>query len=127
MFAPALGMLTAVWLLLAPFVELETGARLTSAVVVGLASLVLAPLSIWSRRAGPAMAVLGVALSALNFIAPGSVGSMADLATCGVLLAIAGLAPSPVAEVLPAVSAIEGDVVTARIEAFHDQRAAAAA
>lgn len=126
MFAPALGMLTAVWLLLAPFVELETGARLTSAVVVGLASLVLAPLSIWSRRAGPAM-VLGVALSALNFIAPGSVGSMADLATCGVLLAIAGLAPSPAAEVLPAVSAIEGDVVTARIEAFHDQRAAAAA
>ena len=103
MFAPALGMLTAVWLLCAPFVELETGPQMVAAVVVGLAAIVLAPLSVWSRSAGFAMALFGVGLAMINFVTPGSAGSMADLATSGVVLAIAGLAPAPVVHVLPAV------------------------
>ena len=106
MFAPALGMLTAVWLLMTPYMELEDGPRAVAAVIVGLASLGLAAASIWSRRAGWLMALLGLGLAMLNFVVPGAVSSMADLATCGVVLAMAGLAPSPVVTKLRAVTAI---------------------
>ena len=128
MFAPALGMLTAVWLLMTPYMELEDGPRAVAVVIVGLATLVLAPLSVWSQRAGSVMALLGVALGMVNFVAPGAVGSMADLATCGVVLAMAGLAPSPVVNKLPAVPATVGRPVakTATV-GFGGQPAAAAA
>jgi hypothetical protein len=106
MFAPALGMVTAVWLLMTPYMELEDGPRAVAAVIVGLASLGLAATSVWSRRAGLLMAVLGLGLAMMNFVSPGAVSSMADLATCGVVLAMAGLAPSPVVNRLPAVTAI---------------------
>jgi hypothetical protein len=121
-------MLTAVWLLMTPYMELEDGPRAVAVVIVGLAVLVLAPLSIWSRRAGSVMALLGVALGMVNFVAPGAVGSMADLATCGIVLAMAGLAPSPVVNKLPAVPTTVGRPVakTATV-GFSGQAAAAVA
>ena len=90
MFAPALSMLTAVWLLMTPYMELEDGPRAVAVVIVGLATLVLAPLSVWSQRAGSVMALLGVGLGMVNFVVPGAVSSMADLAACGVVLAQPG-------------------------------------
>ena len=128
MFAPALGMLTAVWLLMTPYMELEDGPRAVAVVMVGLATLVLAPLSVWSRRAGSVMALLGVGLGMVNFVVPGAVSSMADLAACGVVLAMAGLAPSPVVNKLPAVPAtVARPVAKTATVGFGGQPAAAAA
>lgn len=128
MFAPALGTMTAVWLLMTPLMELEDGPRAVAVIIVGLATLVLAPLSVWSRRAGSLMALLGVALGMVNFVVPGAVSSMADLATCGIVLAMAGLAPSPVVNKLPAVVApATRPVQKTEAVAFKGQPAAAAA
>jgi disulfide bond formation protein DsbB len=121
-------MLTAVWLLMTPLMELEDGPRAVAVIVVGLATLVLAPLSVWSRRAGSLMALLGAALGIVNFVVPGLAGSMADLATCGIVLAIAGLAPSPVVNKLPAVAApVARSVATPARVAFNGRPAAAVA
>ena len=128
MFAPALSMLTAVWLLMTPYMELEDGPRAVAVVMVGLATLVLAPLSVWSRRAGSVMALLGVGLGMVNFVVPGAVSSMADLAACGVVLAMAGLAPSPVVNKLPAIPATVGrSVAKTATVGFGGQPATAAA
>jgi len=107
MLFPALGTVTAMWLLFTPLIGLETGFRATVAVAFGLAALVLAPLSVRFRSAGLGLAVLGAVLSVINFIELGTGGMngmngmmMASFASCAVALVIAGMAPMPV--VVPA-------------------------
>jgi hypothetical protein len=96
MLSPALGAVTAVWLMLAPALELETGARAYLAIASGIVAFVLSPLSIWSRPARGALASVGLAIALLNFFLPCSIEALANLATCGMTLILAGLAPSPV-------------------------------
>jgi hypothetical protein len=99
MFPAILGGTTAVWLLLAPGLGLQSGPRSAVAVFVGVAALALAPLANWRRAPRALLAALGLALALVNFALPGSAGALADFATCAVALIIAGLAPAP--EVLP--------------------------
>jgi len=103
MLSPALGATTAIWLLLAPVLELQTGARVPIALALGALALVLSSLATWSRSARAALAVLGTALALVNFVVPGPVGALADFATCGFALIMAGVGPWPV--VVPRVAA----------------------
>jgi hypothetical protein len=106
MLFPALGTVTAMWLLFTPLIGLETGFRATVAISFGLAALALAPLSVRFRSAGRGLALLGGLLAAINFIELGTGGMngmngmMANFASCAVALVIAGMAPMPV--VVPA-------------------------
>ena len=109
MLFPALGMTTAMWLLVGPLLGIETDLRAALTVGVGFVALVLSPLSLWSRRAGHGLAALGIFLGFANFVLSAPIGAYASLATCATLLIAAGMAPAPspvreasVAEPVPA-------------------------
>jgi len=105
MLFPALGMTTAIWLLTAPLLGLETGFRAGMSVGVGSLALVLALLSTWYRRAGVMLTVLGFLLGFLNFGPSASVVALAATATSALALVMAGMAPWPV--VVPTRAAVE--------------------
>jgi hypothetical protein len=99
MLFPALGMTTAVWLLFAPLLGLESGIRAELGLVAGTLAFVVSLASVWSRRAHVVLVVLGAALGFANFALLAPIGSLASLATCAVALIAAGTAPVPIAEV----------------------------
>jgi len=100
MLSTALGATTAMWLLLAPVMEVQSGPRSAVGVAIGAAALVLAPLGIWRRSPRAALGALGLALGLVNFFLPGTIQSLADFATCATALIVAGLAPAPEATIL---------------------------
>jgi len=112
MLYPALGTLTAIWLLLNPLIDLESGQRSVLAVAVGVLSLVLAPLGLWYRPARGIIAALGAILAFVNFVDPGSVGAMANFAASGFALIATGMALQPNSGIP---EAIAGEDVTARL------------
>jgi hypothetical protein len=96
MFLPALGALAAMWLLVSPYLGLEVGTRALLAVTIGIATLILAPLGVWFRSARWAMACGGLVLGFVDLAAFASIGSLASLGTCAVLIILGGIAPEPV-------------------------------
>ena len=98
MLFPAIGLTTAVWLLMAPLLGLETGFRAGLGMAIGLAVAVLLPLGYVNRRANVATAALGIFMGFANFFMPASTLAYASFATCGVLLILAGLPPWPVVD-----------------------------
>jgi len=98
MLFPAIGLTTAVWLLMVPLLGLEVGVRAGVGIVVGLAVAVLLPLGYLDRRANVATAALGIFMGFANFFMPASTLAYASFATCGVLLILAGLPPWPVVD-----------------------------
>jgi len=112
MLFSALVACTAVWMMVSPYLGLETGFRAVAIVAAGIVALILAPLRITSATARWSTAALGLALGLLNFGPMASLGSLANLGTCAVLLIIGGIAPEPVASVsAPAVDEITTKVV----------------
>ena len=99
MLFPALGAVTAMWLVLCPFLDLETGYRAVLATWVGGGALVLAPLGIWFRQARWASAALGTLLGVVALFDPPALGGLANFIACGSALVVAGMAPQPVVEV----------------------------
>jgi hypothetical protein len=119
MLFPALGMATAVWLVMVPLLGLDAGLRAGLAVVVGVVGLILAPLGIWSRTSRRVVVIAGSLLAFTNFVLPGSTGAMANFAACGSLLVIAALAPQPVSVATTAVAidaSVGNEADTARLE-----------
>jgi|GEM_PF-3825977 len=115
MISPAIGALTAVWLMLSPALDLEAGPRAYLVIAAGVTAFVLSPLTIWSRPARGALAAVGLAIALINFVLPCSIEALACLATAGAALIVAGLAPSPVvARYASAVAAIGAPSVVAR-------------
>lgn len=98
MFSPAIGATTAIWLMLAPALELESGPRAYLSIASGVIAFVLAPAGLWSRTARVAIAWLGLTLALVNFVLPCSIEALASLATSGLALILAGIAPWPVVE-----------------------------
>ena len=96
MLFPAIGLSTAVWLLMAPLLGLEDGVRAGLGIAVGLAVAVLMPLGFRYPRANVATAALGIFMGFANFFLPASTPAYASFATCAVLLILAGLPPWPV-------------------------------
>ena len=96
MLFPAIGLTTAIWLLFAPWLGIETGVRAGMGVTIGAMTMVLLPLGIWNARATAAVAGLGIFLGFANFFLAAPVGALASFATCSVLLVMAGTAPRPV-------------------------------
>jgi hypothetical protein len=111
MLFSALVACTAVWLMVSPYLGLESGFRAATVVTAGIAALILAPLRITSSTARWSTAALGLALGLLNFGPTAPPGSLANLGTCAVLLIIGGIAPDPVA--VPAHAAEEITAKTA--------------
>lgn len=99
MLFPALGMTAATWLMMVPLMGLESGLRADISVVSGILALPLAFASVWSFRAGIALTVLGTILCFIDLTTASSIGALANYAACGAALAIAGMAPRPVATV----------------------------
>jgi hypothetical protein len=97
-------MTTAMWLLFAPLLGIESGARAELVLVVGALAFAASVASVWWRPARPVLVVLGAVLGFANFGFDASIGSLSSLATCAVGLIAAGTAPFPVTEV-PAVAA----------------------
>jgi len=108
MLFSALVACTAIWMMVSPYLGLETGFRAVAIVAAGIVALILAPLRITSSTARWTTAALGLGLGLLNFGPMASLGSLANLGTCAVLLIIGGIAPEPVA---PAVDEITTKVV----------------
>ena len=79
MLFPAIGLTTAVWLLMAPLLGLETGARAGMGIAVGLAVAVLLPLGYLDRRANVATAALGIFMGFANFFLPASTLALREL------------------------------------------------
>lgn len=100
MIFPALGMMSAAWLLIVSFLGLETGFRGNLALASGLIAFPLALASVWSFRAGIVVTAIGVVVAIANLVLPTS-GSLASLAVAGAALAVAGMAPQPVLETTP--------------------------
>ena len=125
MLFPALGMTTAVWLVSAALLGLETGFRAEFTVTLAVAVMVLAPLSVWYQRAGFAMAALGIALGFANFGLSAPLGALASGAMCAVTLILAGMAPRPIA--VPAIAAARTDTDSQRVKASskYDEESAA--
>jgi hypothetical protein len=96
MLFPAIGLTTAIWLLFAPWLGVETGVRAGMGITVGAMTMVLLPLGIWNSRATAAVAGLGIFLGFANFFLVASVGGYASLAASSVFLVMAGTAPWPV-------------------------------
>jgi hypothetical protein len=86
------------WLMMAPLLGLEDGARAGLSVAVGAAAAVLLAVGFLNRRAGVATAGLGIVMGFANFFMPATVLAYASFATCAVLLIMAGLPPWPVVE-----------------------------
>ena len=126
MLSPAFAAVTAVWLMLAPALGLETGARAYLAIASGVVAFVLSPLSVWSGQARAAVASVGLVLALGNFFLPCPIEALANFATCGMARILAGLAPSPGVErrstVVLAASApraVAEDEITAPSRAIH--------
>ena len=106
MLTPALSATVGAWLILCPFMGLETGPRAILATLVGWAAVLLSPLGIWRPGARWAVAAMGTALGLFTLaVPPSTLGSLVNWATSAVLLAIAGVMPTPVVlapAVLPA-------------------------
>ena len=98
MLFPAIGLTTAVWLLMAPLLGLEDGVRAGLGIAVGVAVAVLLPLGFLDRRANVATAALGIFMGFANFFMPASTLAYASFATCAVLLIMAGLPAWPVVD-----------------------------
>lgn len=113
MLFSALVSCTAIWLLVTPYLGLETGPRAGVAVAVGIVALILAPLRITSSAARWATAALGLMLGLFNFGPGAPLLSLASLGTCAVLLVIGGIAPQPVAAPAPRVA----EEITAKVVA----------
>jgi hypothetical protein len=111
MLFPAIGLTTAVWLLMAPLLGLEVGVRAGLGIAVGLATLVLLPLGYLDRRANVATAALGIFMGFANFFLPAPTLALASFATCAVLLIFAGLPAWPVVEGVRVVVAAPARVV----------------
>jgi hypothetical protein len=103
MLFPALGMTTAIWLVFAPLLGVETGFRADFTVTAGLLALILAPLGVRYRAAAYAVGALGIVLGFANFVLWAPIGGYASLSSSAVALIIAGMAPVPT--VVPAVRA----------------------
>ena len=115
MLFPALGMTTAVWLMIVPLFGLETGYRAGLSVATGILALPLALGSVWSFRAGIGLAVLAMILCLVDFTVSAPIGAIANYATCCAALAIAGMAPRPVSTFAPAAAADEVPTTPTRI------------
>ena len=113
MLFSALVACTAVWMMVSPYLGLESGFRAAAIVTAGIAALVLAPLRLTSPTARWSTAALGLAVGLLNLGSMASLGSLANLGTCAVLLIIGGIAPEPVA----AAHAQADDEITAKVAA----------
>jgi hypothetical protein len=100
MIFPALGMMSAAWLLIVSFLGLETGFRADLALAAGLIAFPLALASVWSFRAGIVMTAIGVMVAIANLLLPTS-GGLASLAVAAAAMAVAGMAPQPVVETTP--------------------------
>jgi hypothetical protein len=98
MLFPIVGSLAGMTLLLTPFMWETGGARADLAALVGLVALICAPLTIVSKSARWPMGIAGMLLVLANFLAPGSIGSLAYFATGGSLLLLAAAAPQPIVE-----------------------------
>jgi hypothetical protein len=105
MLFPALGMTTAIWLVFAPLLGVETGFRAGFTVTAGLLALILAPLGVRYKAAAYAVGALGIVLGFANFVMWAPIGGYVSLSTCAVTLLIAGMAPVPT--VVPVVRATE--------------------
>jgi len=82
MIFPTVGMFAAAWLLIVSFFGLETGFRADLAVTAGVLALPLAFASVWSFRAGMALAIVGAILAVVNLVVPASPGGLANYAVC---------------------------------------------
>lgn len=120
MLFPALGLTTAIWLLMGPFMGIETGARAVLTVGVGALVAVMAPLALRYRAAAWAVVALGAALGVANLLMSVSIASDASLATAAFALVLAGAAPQPVS--LPSaasVTPIGAEAAGVSREGFH--------
>src|SRR5262249_7892896 len=102
MLFPALALTTAMWLLAAPLLGLETGVRADICVAVAALALVLAPLSLWSRKAGGGLPVLGGLLGFGTFGLDASALALTSFGASAVGLIAGGMAPVPVRTTVPA-------------------------
>lgn len=96
MLFPALGLTTAMWLLMGPLMGVETGGRAVLTVTVGVLVLVFGILGVRYRAAAWVVAALGGLLGFVNLLTSAPIESCASLATCAVALLAAGAAPQPV-------------------------------
>ena len=96
MLFSAIGLTTAVWLLMAPLLGFEVGARAGFGVIVGLGAAVLLAVGFLKPRANVAAAGLGIVMGFANFFMPATVFAYASFATCSIMLILAGLPPWPV-------------------------------
>lgn len=120
MLFPAIGLTTAVWLLMAPLLGLETGFRAGLGMAIGLAVAVLLPLGYVNRRANVATAALGIFMGFANFFLPASTLAYASFATCAALLILAGLPPWPVVDGVRVVIAAPAPVVARDMQQTSD-------
>ncbi len=111
MFFSAVGMMTAMWLVISPLLGVDTGFRAGLAVAIGIVAMILAPLGLWSPAARRVVVWAGLLLAFVNFVVPGTVLGMANFAACGSFLIIGALAPQPVVEV-PVVATAHAPVKT---------------
>jgi hypothetical protein len=95
MVYPSLGMLAGIWLITSAFMRLEPGARAAVAVAVGLAALILSPLSYWSPTARRSLAALGVIVGLANIALGGPIHAEATWVGPMVLLLVAGISLKP--------------------------------
>jgi hypothetical protein len=114
-------MTTAMWLLFAPLLGLESGARADLVLVVGTLAFAASVASVWWRPARPALVVLGAVIGFANFGLDAPIGSLSSLAACAVGLIAAGTAPFPVIEV----TAAAAEATAARAEPPAPARAGA--
>ena len=127
MLFPAIGLTTAMWLLMAPLLGLEDGVRAGLGIAVGLAVAVLMPLGYRYHRANVATAALGIVLGFANFVLPPTTLAGASFATCGVLLIMAGLPAWPVVVGVKAVIPAPTALVARETPKAHDTDARVAA
>ena len=116
MLSPALSATVGAWLILCPYMGLETGPRAVLATAVGWAAVLLSPLGIWRSGARWAVAAMGTALGLFTLaVPPSTLGSLINWATSAVLLAVAGMVPSPV--VIPAAASLAAAAPTTERDA----------
>ena len=96
MLFPALGMTTAVYLMMTPLLGLESGLRAVLCVGVGVACAVLAPLSVRYSKAGAWMTALGIVLGTANLVVDAPIGAFASLSIAALGLLFGGTALVPV-------------------------------
>lgn len=89
-----LGGLVGCWLFVTPFIWAQTPAHAALSFTVGLLSMGLsASVGAWSRARAP-IALLGFLLAVVGLVFPAGIGQLANDCTVGVVLLLAGVAPS---------------------------------